>query len=108
MGRKKTDDELKNIAVDIYDGKIFHDQMVKSPQDLPMVFMPLILGAFNDFTEDEKKDTRMLYEYVDKAGPRLINGMPNFSSFNILFKDDFEMMITFFEEYKKLKESFLE
>lgn len=106
MARKKTDDELKALAMDIVDGKVFTDQMLTSGVDIPMVFMPIILGGLKELTEEEKKDVAMIYEYLDKAGPRSINGNPCFFSLRILFREDFEVMYKFAKEYEELKKNF--
>lgn len=102
----KSDAELKQLAMDLYDGKIFCDRQVKNQSDLSMVFMPIVFGAFADKTEEEVNDIGLIFEYMDKAMPRGINGMPCFGSCRILPKSETEKMFKFFEDYKALKESF--
>lgn len=98
--------ELKQIAIDLFDGKIFCDQQLNSSRDLSMVFLPLILGALKGFGKEELEDIGMIYEYIGKAMPRSINGYPIFSSMRILKKQDLKIMMEHFEAYKKLKEQF--
>lgn len=103
----KTDQELKQIAADYYDGKIFSTTEMNGPNmvHLSMVFMPILLGAFKE--ESSTKDVEWIYEYYDKAGPRGINGMPIFTSLRYLSRDEFKRMVDFFEMYKNVKENFL-
>lgn len=102
----KTNADLKTIAIDLYEGRIFTSDMVGPHNTAGLIFMPLLFGAFKDKTEDEKKDIALIYEYYDKAGPRGINGKPIFTSLQWLNREEFALMIPFFEAYKKLKEEF--
>lgn len=107
--KKMTDEELKQVAVDIYDGKIFSDRHFSSPEEaqslISVVFMPLGMGALK--TKKQVADLGLVYEYFDKAGPRAVNGFPMFMSCRFLNKADAKKMFGFFEEYKKLKDSFM-
>ena len=103
----KTDDELKKIAIDIVDGKIFSDRNIENPRDLAMTFMPIALGAFKDKTKEELEDIGLIFEYLDQAGPRSINGLPNFFSFQMLNKQEYDRMYIFYKEYSELKEKFM-
>jgi len=102
----KTSEELKKIAVDLYEGRIFCDRHIEDATDLRIVFMPIALGAFAESSEDELKNIGMIYEYLEQAGPRSVNGYPSFFSLNILTKDETKIMFDHYENYKKLKEEF--
>lgn len=52
--------------------------------ELPMVFMPLAMGALSEWTKEELDDIGLIYEYMSEAGPRAINGNPCFVSFRIM------------------------
>ena len=91
----KTDEEIKQIALDYYKQKIFCSWDIPDydASSLGMVFMPLM---FMDSVARKRMitdQTMYLYEYFDKAGPRGINGMPIFMSFYILNKADVERII---------------
>lgn len=104
----RTEAELKQIAIDLFDGKIFCDQHIppdSSLHTMPMVFMPIILGALDQYTGD-RKEIGMIFEYLDKAGPRSINGYPNFFSMQILTQAEWEIAHKYYEEYKEMKEKF--
>lgn len=102
----RTDADLKKIAIDLYEGKIFTDRHIQG-SDIQMVFMPIALGAFQNTSEEEIKDIGLIYEYLDQAGPRSINSMPCFFSFKMLSRSETETMITHYEAYKKIKEEFI-
>jgi len=98
-----TDDELKQLAKDLYAGKIFTSNQLRK-NDIPgMVFMPLM---FLSEEQNEKiKDVTLIYEYLDKAGPRSVNGYPSFHSMNYLRKEDHEKVIEYFNKVKQVIES---
>lgn len=106
--KPKPNAELKQIAIDLFDGKIFSDRHIhnQDSHSIGMVFMPLILGAFSESTKEEIADINFIYEYLDQAGPAGINGMPCFFSFRYLTKAEAEIMFGYYDEYKKVKEDF--
>ncbi len=105
MGTKEeTKKDLKQIAVDLYDDKIFCDRQLTNQSSMPMVFLPIALGAFKN--EEDVKDIGLIYEYLSEAGPRGINGYPCFFSMRILTIEETKEMFKHYEEYKKLKDSF--
>lgn len=69
---------------------------------LGMIFMPIVFGAFQDMPEAEVDNIGMIFEYMDKAGPRSINGMPMFVSFGLLSKSDTKKV---WDKVKKLEEA---
>jgi hypothetical protein len=98
----KTDEQLKQLAKDIHSGLVFTNNHL--PQDEPMllgaVFMPLVMmndEQQKDFTD---KQPGMVYEYLDKAGPRSFNGFPMFMSFQFVTVDEYEKLRGFYEEIK--------
>lgn len=104
----KTDLELKQLAADIYENKVFTDRHVHKEHShiLSMVFIPLILKTY-EVEVEQGKEISLIYEYMDKAGPRAINGYPIFLSVNFLTREEHERMNTFYESYKTIKETFL-
>jgi len=103
----RTDDELKVIAVDLYDGKIFSDRHMRDENSLLVVFMPIAFGAFNNWTKERLDTLGIIYEYLSEAGPRSVNGMPTFMSFRLLNREETEKMFVHYEAYKKMKEEFI-
>ncbi len=98
--------DLKQIAIDIVEQKIFLSNYVKPDTLLPEIFMPVAVGAFKGITKEEAENIACLYEYYDKAGPTSINGYPVFMSFSILTKEEGRIVDQHIEAYNKLKEQF--
>lgn len=70
-----TDDELKEIAKDIYNGKIYTDRHCQNPNDIMSIFMPLIFMGPNKPTVPkhpnpntgiENKRDNVLYDLIQK------------------------------------------
>jgi hypothetical protein len=104
--KEMTDQELRLLAADIYEGRVFTDRQVEDSSDLPMVFMPIALGAFAEMTEEEFKQIGLIYEYLDKAGPRAINGLPSFFSLRVLDIQYMPKLQQYLDAYKAIKEGF--
>ena len=92
----KTEEELKQIAEDMYRDIIFSQLHIKRPEDVPTSFMAL--RSINQEVMDkiESGEIFFIYEYMDKAGDRCVNGMPVFMSFKYLNKDDTEKMLKYY------------
>jgi hypothetical protein len=100
--RPMTDDEIRKLAEDMYKGLIFTDRHLENQKELPMVFMPLALMDKELIGELVKNPPGMIYEYLDKAGPMAINGMPMFLSLKMTSIDDAKKV---FGHYHKIKEA---
>lgn len=86
--------ELKRLGVDVYKGLVFTDWHVREQdmqQMMPLIFMPLIF-IDKKILEDMKENCGMIYEYMDKALPRSVNGYPIFGSFRWIKKDEVEVV----------------
>jgi hypothetical protein len=128
---ERTDDELKTIAKDLYNQKIFSSSNIPqhSTHLINSIFMVLMFLSPKVTWEDNSRmnklihiylahleedyakrydtfinDIGFLYEYLDEAGPMGINGFPMFYSCGILSKKDTERMWEFYEKYKELQE----
>jgi hypothetical protein len=99
----KPSEYLTQLAKDIAMNLVFTDRHVREFDitHLGMIFMPLVLGAFADATDEYKQDIGMIYEYYDKAGPRGVNGYPCFFSFGYINKHDAQIV---WEKYAKIKD----
>lgn len=84
-----TAEALKTLADDIRAGRIFTSAHIATHDNvLGLVFMPLAFMSAED--RETLRDVGMAYEYLDKAGPRCINGYPMFFSVRLLSKEDTE------------------
>lgn len=104
---KYTREELKQVAMDYVDCKIFTNFHLR-PGDEDMigsVFMPLLFMSLWDYNPDQIK---LVYEYYDKQEQRSINGYPIFMSMRLMSKEDFEPFKEFVDKYQKVKKEFAE
>lgn len=98
----KTDKELEQIAVDLHAGKIFSDRHCKNQEELRMAF-PILMLADEEMIKAMKEDeVEFLYEYLDQASPRTVNGLPIFLSVKTLTKKETARMFEFYKEIEKL------
>lgn len=56
------------------------------------------------YRENMLKSIGLVYEYLDKAGPMSVNGMPNFFSCRFLNIEDTKKMFEYYETYKEIRE----
>jgi hypothetical protein len=95
---------LRSLALEIVEGKVFGSWSINNPNtDLHLVFMVLLFCKKEDIPED----TAAVYEYVDQAGPRSINGMPIFTSCRFLSQDEYKEVCEHIQEIKKIRQAFL-
>lgn len=95
-----SDQDIKKLAEDMYKGLVFTDRHIENKEDIVRVFMPIILAGESIISELRKNSPGMIYEYMDKAVPMGINGMPIFFSFRIISKEDTKKV---FDYYYKIK-----
>lgn len=98
----KTDEELRQIALDMHLGKIFSDRHCPTPDMIRSVFMILAFMEEAQIKELQERNIDFFYEYVSEAGPMAVNGMPTFFSVRMLNKGE---TVKMFEYYKKFKEA---
>ena len=96
-----SDQEVRQLAEDMFKGLIFTDRNVQIKEGIPKVFVPLMLMGKEFINELQEIPVGMIYEYMDKAGPRSINGMPIFMSFKFIDVKDQKKVI---EIYNKIRE----
>lgn len=97
--------QIKELAKDMAMGKVFCDRHIHPEEHISMVgsvFMPIGLGVLSQVHGDQ---LGMFYEYMDKAGPRSVNGYPMFMSVKIMHRDDLE---AFWAAYKTAAEKLAE
>jgi hypothetical protein len=102
--RKRTRDELKKLAADLAAGDIYTSLQVED-RILPLVFMPLAMLSREDVeTLDalpREQQPGIFFEYLDKAGPRSINGHPIFWSVQWIEIGQAEEFMQLFEKARK-------
>jgi hypothetical protein len=103
----KTESELRQLAVDIVEGKVFTDKHDRGGLEYGDIWLPIRLGAFAEWSTEDLKRIGMLYEYVNKAGDRSVNGYPTFLSLNALDMEDNNKVWKFHEQYVEMRNNFL-
>jgi hypothetical protein len=80
--KTNTREELKKIAIEVVNGRIFTSLSVDQDHLLPLVFMPLALLSKEDSLKlrnlPVEDQPGIFYAPLEKAGPRSINGLPIF------------------------------
>jgi hypothetical protein len=88
-----TDEQLREFVLAYADGRIFTSADIPKGQEArlyPLIFMPVALGAFSNVRKNDLKHVGVLWEYMNKAGPRGINGYPMFMSLRVLNRTDWD------------------
>jgi hypothetical protein len=89
----KPKEELAQLVMDLCDNKVFTSAHLTTEDQenmTPMVFMPLALGGLASLPKREVEQVGLIYEYLDKAGTRGVNGYPCFFSMRVLNKEDWK------------------
>lgn len=94
---RMTDDQLREFVLGLCDGKLFTSEHVKNERDIPMIFMPLALGAIGDWSKEELAEIGVVWEWLKEAGPLGVNGNPLFFSMRLMHKDDWERAVKAWE-----------
>lgn len=108
----RTDIELKQLAADIVDGKVFTDRNLSDFQiadgEMVNVFPRFALEGRPIIKDIEKSEIALVYEYIDKASAKSKeNGnLPTFNSYQILTQQETEKLSNFIEAYEALKAGF--
>jgi hypothetical protein len=87
---RKTDREIRELALGIRSGTVFGSWMIPEHQSelLANVFMPLVF--LNDIQRKSliRNKVTQFYGYLKDAAPRSINGMPMFFAMHMLDAED--------------------
>jgi len=98
----RSNEELKQLALDIYSGEVFTDKQCENKSFIDHIFMPLAFMDKKARKQFNKNKPFLIFEYINKACPVAINGMPTFLSCQYLDKESFEKMQ---EYYKKIADA---
>lgn len=96
----KTSEQIKQIALDYMAGQLFCSDQVQNINDMPMVFMILLFLPEEDLKDLREGKITFVYEYMDQASPRSINGMPMFYSAKFLDHEDRKRMYAMVEKLR--------
>lgn len=96
MIESKTEEELFQIAKDIYSGLVYTDRHLPDINNLRICFAPLASMSKEDLVK--LNEVGLFYEYLDKASPEKINEMPVFFSVQVLNKEDTAVIVEAIKE----------
>lgn len=85
----KTDEELKQFVLDFIGGRIFCMQHI-AEQDLDLMGSIFLYAGLGGLSEVDRNSLGTIYEYLEEAGPRGVNGYPSFISLKMLNREDWE------------------
>jgi hypothetical protein len=85
---RMSDNQLREFVQGVLSGTLFLSVQVHQQRDIPVVFMPLALGALTEWSEEKLKDVGVFYARMSAALPRSYNGNPMFTEVRFLHKDD--------------------
>ena len=97
----RTNEELKQIALDLIDGKIFCNRHCENPADH---FYPLLFANDKEFEQMKIDKIDFIFEYIDQAEPTMVNGKPVFMSMNTLTWEESKIMFEFYHRLGPMKE----
>jgi len=69
-----TDLELRQLAVDIAEGRVFTSDQCPTKEMLASCFVILALGGFKGLSDEELGNIGLIYEYRSKRLPLTANG----------------------------------
>ena len=101
--------ELKQLAVDMVAGRVFGTFHMRSDevQLAGSVFMALGLSSQEEREDMERRGVVYIYEYMAKAGPRSVNGLPMFMSHHEILKDEVEPLRQYVDDLLQKQDEFL-
>lgn len=101
---RMTEDEIRQFVLNVCDGHVFTSAQCE-PAIIHSIFMPIALGAFEGWTEDECSKVGCIWEHMKEAGPRSINGMPMFMSLRMMHIEDWDRArVAIAAEFERRKE----
>lgn len=86
MPEPMDDDTFADVFKHMLERRYF-DMFMCPQSDITTVFLPLALGGLRGYTSDQLREL-VVYEYMEKAGDRSINGMPIFMSCRLMLRSD--------------------
>lgn len=93
----QSDADLEQLAQDIVAGKVLHsiyhiDSIERAGLGIESIWMILFLVGDRIAPWSVANEIWAVYEYLDKAGPRSVNGMPSFLSARFIDRKDSEKL----------------
>lgn len=84
-----SEEALRKFVLEFLGGAIYTSADLRRVENIGIVFLP-VLGLFEGRTKEELSQVGVIWEYLSKAMPRSINGMPIFSSCHLMHIEDWK------------------
>lgn len=107
--RQMSDAQIKKLVVDVHGGSVFCDWMIpEEERERAMMYVFVVLVMMDKEQRDQflSQEPAMIYEYLEEAGPRTVNGLPTFFSLSYLNKADYTAFRQEFTKYLELQREF--
>lgn len=104
MFTPKSEEDLRKLAIDYVEGRIYTSLQIQTPWELRAVFMPLVFLTVDQLQQIE--GAGLFFEYLSEAAPGSINGKPIFMSMNMLSKEDAERFADLVNRYLDYRKAF--
>lgn len=85
---RMSDEKLREFVVGVLDGTLFISAQVRDPELLPVIFMPIGMGALKGWTDEQMKEIGVLYAPMSSALERSINGYPFLTEVRFMHRED--------------------
>ncbi len=108
MLEDRPDAELRQLAMDIMEGRVLCDWQVVQPMQVELIFLPLALMDAKTGKKLAARKPGMIYERISRACRMGVNGYPIFGSFHILSQPDAVKVQGHIEAIKQQRKKFLE
>jgi hypothetical protein len=101
--RRRSDEEIKKLAIDILGGGVFTSWMIHRGDEhlVTTIFMPLVFLDDIERKRMVRDGVVHFYNSYSAAGPRSINGYPIFESLYTLDRGDVDRIVN---EMKQIEE----
>lgn len=100
-----SEEKVLEVARGMLTNIIFSSDSIRPDQRkqlMHLVFMPTAFLSKEDIDKMREEDITMFYEFMDKAGPRAINGLPMFTSMHMVSRADHARINAKYDELEKL------
>lgn len=94
------ENKLRQLAIDIHEGRVFGSWNLHDNSLIPMIFMPLSFAS-------PPSNAAIVYEYMSEAGTMGINGYPSFFSCKFATASDAEKLMQLLRQLEESRDSFL-
>lgn len=109
VSQKRTPEQLRQIALDMADLKIFTSMHIREGDMSLMksIFLPLVFMDKEQIERLQAEKVHVIFEYNSERMERCINGYPIFMSFQKMTKEEWDTVLPMVKKLEKDKEEFL-